>query len=141
MHLAEILATDVTCEGIFKISHVYFLFSKNELLADFFSVFFTVGKCLPKVKNDDTRTIITFVLKTCSCANVPLVLTCSSILHSYVFTWQHALHPYVLPWQCALRAYVPACLASLRVTCQHALRAYLLMWSTWLASSHASVTT
>ena len=66
---------------------------------------------------------VTYVLKTCSRANVPCVLTCS-----------RANLPYVLMCLASLPAHVLTCLARLCVlrpyllTCQRVLRAYVLMW-------------
>ena len=86
------------------------------------------------------------VLKTCSRANVPWVLTCSHVptflaclrahvpwVLKYVLTYQHALCAYVLTCLECLRAHVPTYLACLlahvptSLACLRALPAYVLM--------------
>ena len=75
-----------------------------------------------RVINTSLLNCVPCVLKLCSCANVPCVLTCSRANVSCELKCQRVL-----------RAHVPTCLACLRanvscvLTCQRALRAQVLM--------------
>lgn len=63
-------------------------------------------------------------LRACSCVNVPCVLTCSCVNVSCVLTCWHPMS-YMLTCQCAIYAFV--------FTCQRALSPYMPHMSTWLA--------
>ena len=78
-----------------------------------------------------------FVLKTCSCANMPCVLTCPPAMQAYMLTYQvpcvlTCLHANVSCVLMCLRANAPCVLTCLRVfhahvlMCQRVLRAYAL---------------